>query len=79
MKLVPVEAVPYTNGHRRHDLQALIEEFVESDARIVKIELDELDYKSPSVCRSCINVAIKRSKRGIKVFLRGNMVFLSKD
>lgn len=77
MKLIPVDAIPKVNGY--HKLQELIEEFVDSDAKIVKVDFGEEDYKSPAVCRSCMAAAIKRSKRSIKVWRRGNEIFLSKD
>ena len=76
MKLVPVDQIPKMNSH--HRLQELIEEFVNTDAKIVKVEFGEDDYKSPTVCRSCLAAAIKRSKRPIKVWRRGNEIFLSK-
>lgn len=70
MKLIPVDAIPKVSGY--HKLQDLIEEFVNGDAKIVKVDFGEDDYKSPTVCRSCLSAAIKRSRRG-------NEVFLSKD
>lgn len=77
MKLILVDAIPKMSGY--HKLQELIEEFVNSNAKIVKVDFDEEDYKSPAVCRSCLAAAIKRSKRSIKVWRRGNEIFLSKD
>ena len=77
MKLIPVDAIPKMGGY--HKLQDLIEEFVNGDAKIVKVDFGEDDYKSPTVCRSCLAAAIKRSKRSVKVWRRGNEVFLSKD
>lgn len=77
MKLIPVDAIPKVSGY--HKLQELIEEFVNGDAKIVKVNFTEDDYKSPTVCRSCLAAAIKRSKRSVKVWRRGNEVFLSKD
>ena len=77
MKLIPVDAIPKVSGY--HKLQELIEEFVNGDAKIVKVDFTEDDYKSPAVCRSCLAAAIKRSKRSVKVWRRGNEVFLSKD
>ena len=50
MKLIPVEQIPKMNGY--HKLQDLIEEFVNGDAKIVKVDFTEDDYKSPTVCRS---------------------------
>lgn len=77
MKLILVDAIPKMSGY--HKLQELIEEFVNSNAKIVKVDFGEEDYKSPAVCRSCLAAAIKRSKRSIKVWRRGNEIFLSKD
>lgn len=76
MKLVPVDQIPKMNS--RHRLQELIEEFVNTDAKIVKVEFGEDDYKSPTVCRSCLAAAVKRSKHPVKVWRRGNEIFLSK-
>ena len=74
MKLTPVDQIPKMNGY--HKLQELIEEFTNGDAKIVKVEFSETDYKSPAVCRSCLAAAIKRSKRPVKVWRRGNEIFL---
>ena len=52
MKLIPVDTMPKAGGY--HKLQELIEEFVNSDAKIVKVDFNEDDYKSPTVCRSCL-------------------------
>lgn len=76
MKLIPVEQIPKVTGY--HKLQDLIEEFVNSDTKIVKVDFTEDDYKSPTVCRSCLAAAVKRSKRPVKVWRRGNEIFLSK-
>ena len=62
-----------------HKLQELIEEFVNGDADIVKVEFGADDYKkSSTVCRSCLAVAIKRSGHMVKVWRRGDEIFLSK-
>lgn len=75
MNLIPVESVPQRAYYR---LQDLIDEFVAGDADIVKVEIGETEYKSPKVARSCLGVVAKRSKHNIKVWLRGNQIFLSK-
>ena len=46
MKLIPVDAIPKMGGY--HKLQDLIEEFVNGDAKIVKVDFGEDDYKSPT-------------------------------
>lgn len=68
MKLTPVDQIPKMNGY--HKLQELIEEFTNGDAKIVKVEFSETDYKSPAVCRSCLAAAIQaveasRSRYGV--------------
>ena len=75
MKLIPVEQIPRVSGY--HKLQDLIEEFVSGDTKIVKVDFSKDDYKSPPVCRACLAAAIKRSKHAVKVWKRGNEVFLS--
>ena len=77
MKLIPVDAIPKMGGY--HKLQELIEGFVSGDAKIVKVDFGEDDYKIPAVCRSCLAAAIKRSKRSVKIWRRGNEAFLSRD
>lgn len=76
MKLIPVESVPKRRS--RHHLQDLIEKFVNGEAKNVKIDFSDHDYKSSKVCRSCLGVAAKKSGYPIKVSIRGNDVFLSK-
>lgn len=76
MKFEEVESIPKRRS--KHHLQDFIEEFVNCDAKIVKIIFSEHDYKSSKVCRSCLGVAAKKSGHNIKVSLRGKDVFLSK-
>lgn len=75
MNLIPVEYVPQRN-HKR--LQDLIDEFMDSEAEVVRVDFGVSDYKSPKVARSCLGIAAKRSRHNVKVWLRGNQVFLSK-
>ncbi len=44
MKFVEVNEIPM-NKRGRHSLQDMIEEFVNSDIKIVKVDFDEHDYK----------------------------------
>ncbi len=76
MKLIPVETVPRRWG--RHHLQDLIAEFVKSDAKVVRVDFNEHDYKSAISCQSCLRVAAKRSGYPVKVMRREKNVFLSK-
>lgn len=77
MKLTPVDQIPKMNGY--HKLQELIEEFTNGDAKIVKVEFSETDYKSPAVAGLVWPRPSKRSKRPVKVWRRGNEIFLSRD
>ena len=76
MKMIPVEAVP--NRRPRHHLQDFIEEFARSNDQVVMIDLDEHDYKSAKVCRSCLGVAAKKSGYPIKAKIRDGVVYLTK-
>ena len=76
MKFVEVESIPKRRS--KHYLQDFIEEFISSDAKIVKVIFSNHDYKSSKVCRSCLGVAAKKFGCHIKVSLRGEDVFLSK-
>lgn len=77
MKLTPVDQIPKMNGY--HKLQELIEEFTNGDAKIVKVEFSETDYKSPAVA----GLVWPRPSSGrsvpVKVWRRGNEIFLSRD
>lgn len=76
MKLIPVESIPKKRA--RHNLQDLIQEFVNGDAEIVKVDFSDQDYKSGKVCRSCLWSAVKRSGHHVRVSLRNDEVFLTK-
>lgn len=77
MKLTCVDELPKKKSWRC-DIQAYIREFMESDGKIAKIDFNENDYKSPKVCYSVWKIAAKRSKRAVKVTMRGNDVYLVK-
>ena len=77
MKLIPVENVPEPR-RRKKQLQEIIEGFVFSEAEIAKIEFGDKDYKTPKVAYSCLHVAVKRSKRPIKVVWRDSEIYFIK-
>ena len=77
MKLIPVDAIPKVSGY--HKLQDLIEEFVNGDAKIVKVDFGEDDYKSPTVCRSCLSAAIGADPDLYQYLIRGVTEGLSYD
>ena len=78
MKMVQVNELPAKRGKRKN-LQIFIEEFVNGDKEIVKIEFEPHEYASEKVCASCFHKAIKMSGyRGIKVHIRDGGVYLRK-
>ena len=44
MKLVPTEHIP--GRCAKHDLQKLIEEFINGEAKVVNVDFNEHDYSS---------------------------------
>ena len=77
MKLVKVKELPKKIA-ARHNLQDIIQEFVNSDSRIVKIDIENHEYKNTRCLYGCIRVAVKRSKHPIKVHMRKDVVYLEK-
>lgn len=77
MKLIPVNEIPKKSTTKKR-LQSLIEEFVDSTDTMVRIDFTPDDYKSATVCCSCMRIAIKRSGRPIGATLRSGKVYLYK-
>ena len=77
MKLVKVKELPKASV-RVHDLQAIIQEFVNSDSRISKLDIDDHDYKSVQVCYNVMCTAVRRSRHPVKVHIRKGNVYLEK-
>lgn len=78
MRIVEVDRLPKKRASR-HNLQDMINGFVNSDAKFVKIELAEGDYKSVKVCYNCMKVACGRSGYSVKTKMRNNEVYLVKE
>lgn len=57
MKLVPTEHIP--GRCAKHDLQKLIEEFINGEAKVVNVDFNEHDYSSSKSCAGCFHNAIK--------------------
>lgn len=56
MTLTYVEEVPVVERRGRHNLQNLIQEFINEDKDIARVDWTEKDYKNASVCRQCIYI-----------------------
>lgn len=76
MRAIPVDNLP--KRRTRHRLQDFIADFIKCEAKVVKIEFSERDYKSAKVCRNCLDVAAKSSGYSIRACIRDGQVFLVK-
>lgn len=64
---------------RNNQLQRIVEEFVNSEAKIVKLNYTSSDYISPSSFRAAMSVAVARSRyKSIKVRTCNYEVYLIK-
>jgi malate/lactate dehydrogenase len=77
MKFIAVDSLPRVKGEK-NKLQELIEAFMNSPYKIVKLDYEKGAYKSPAICCSTMKAAVKRSHRGIDVVKRGDDVYLVK-
>lgn len=77
IKLVTVNELPRKRMY--NSLLPIIEQFVNGDAKIVKIEYAPNDYKSPNICQTTFYQSIKRSGyKNISVKIRNGEVYLVK-
>lgn len=67
LKLKTVDSIPVLG--KRHDLQALIEEFAKSNCEVMEVEFEMgSDYKNAVVCRSCLSRAKTSIFRRLSLF-----------
>lgn len=78
MKMTPVNKVPERDNPKKH-LQAMLDEFMKSEASVVRLNIGPEDYSNLTVARSCIAIAATRSGYPIKVFKRKDDIYLCKD
>lgn len=76
MNLTYVENLPKRIYKPRNKLIELIEEFVNSDREVARVDFEKNEYKSPLNAYKGLHNAIKKSHRAVKVTIRGNNVFL---
>ena len=76
MKLEPVDQIPEKRSY--HNLQKLIEDFVNSPYEAARVNFTKDDYRSATHTCSSLGGAIKRSGYKIKAFKRGDEVYLAK-
>lgn len=77
MKFVKVDELPACK-RGWHSLLDMIDEFVYSDIKIVKVDFDRNDYKTVKSCDSSIRAAVKRSGHRVKVIQRNGEIYLKK-
>lgn len=78
MRLTPVDRVPNYERRERHNLQAILEEFVKSPYIIVKVNFTDKDYKSPNIAATCMYRAIQKSGHPLRVIRRKDDVYLAR-
>lgn len=77
MKIVPVKGLSM-RIRENHKLQKLIKEFCDSDYRVARLDIDTNEYKTLKSAQNSLRVAVKRSKRPVKVTFRQNDIYLVK-
>lgn len=75
MKAIAVNCIP-ERKHGYHKLQTFLRDFMSSNIKFAKVELSADEYSSPTVARSCMDIAAKRGAFPVKVRLRGNDIYL---
>lgn len=77
MTLVVVEKLPERVRGYNH-LQERINDFCNSDAKVVKIDFTSKEYVSTESCYNAWFKAVKRSRRQVRVTQRNGEVYLVK-
>lgn len=78
MKFVEVKEVP--GAKRNHRLKDMWDEFIASNMKMAKVDLDEDEYSCLSVAASVMAVSIKRYGYPIRLIRRdGNIYLIRKD
>lgn len=81
IKLKPVKKIPESERYCcRHDLQAIIKNFVNSNTKICEFKFEVgVDYKSSDSAYWSIKTAVRRSGENIKAYIRNKRVYLEKQ
>lgn len=75
MRFTEVNEVPKRASY--HKLKEDFERFIQSGAKVAKIEFHKGEYKSAKVASCCLKAAVKRHHfNNIEVFKRGDDVYL---
>lgn len=74
MKFVKVNEVP--ESRHNHKLKEYWDRFMSMKAKVVKVDLDECEYKNVAVAYRCMGASVRRYGLPINVMKRGNEIFL---
>lgn len=74
MKFVEVKEVPGLRSY--HNLKVKWDEFMSMNVKVVKIDLDEEEYKSVYTARDTISRSVKNLGYPITVTVRNNEIYL---
>ena len=74
MKFVEVTEVPVKKQY--HPLKSKWEEFMAMNVKVVKVDLDENEYKTIDGARSVMAISVKRMGYPITVTKRGDEIYL---
>lgn len=77
MKITKVDALPTKRSYKKN-LQGALDEFMNSNAKIVKVEYAEDEYIHPRSCYASLHTAVKRSGYGIQVRMVNKEIYLIK-
>lgn len=82
MTIEKVDHIPKVDrkGKRveHHNMQAILDEFMNSDARIIKITFNRNEYKTPRSAYESFWGAVKKSNYLIKLVQRKEALYLKK-
>lgn len=80
MKFIPVESIPEIEKERckKKPITAMIEEFLHSGNKFVKVQIEEGDYASDRHCVCDFIRVVRNNDYPIKVVQRGDDIYLAK-
>ena len=78
MTLTPVEFLPKKKIHAYNEVREVIKEFMDSDAKIARIDYSDREYENSFILYTSIRAAAKTLKYPVKACLRNHQVYLIK-
>lgn len=78
MKLKAVDNVPEWFRRPRYKLEAVFEEFMRMNVKVVKVDLKEGEYKTPKAAYTVLYKAAKRYAVPVKVHKRADDIYFER-